>query len=137
MPKRDLEDFLWRGGYNLTTLSVELRQSLPRVVAKRTWEPRVDLTDEADRLVLKVELAGIRHDDVELVYVPDKHAVVVRGSRVEDAGSEQQRVGAYQLEILYGEFEREISMPIGVEISPDSVRAMFQNGMLIALFPKS
>lgn len=137
MAKRDVDDFLWQGGYNLTTLSVELQQRLPRITAKRTWEPHIDLVEEADRVVLKVELAGVSHEEVELIYVPERHCVVVRGNRVEDCGSEQPRAGAYQLEILYGEFQREISMPANVDINPESVRALFRNGLLIALFPKS
>lgn len=136
MSRRDREDFFWQGGGDLSKLTEELSSLRPKLVAKKAWEPLVDLSEETSRLVLKAEIAGVSGDEIELIYVPERHAILLRGIRGEDIESEQERVGVFQLEILYGEFEREVPLPPEVEVDLEEVRAIFRNGMLIVLLPK-
>jgi HSP20 family protein len=135
MARREGEDFFWQGGADLSKLSDELNHSRPRVAIKKTWEPLVDLIEESKRIVIKADLAGVTGEDIDLSYIPERHALAIRGHRPEDADSEQDRVGVYQLEILYGDFEREISLP-EVALNFDEIRAIYRNGLLIVLIPK-
>jgi HSP20 family molecular chaperone IbpA len=60
--------------------------------------------------------------------------VILRGRRnEEDFGHD--RTGAFQLEIYYGDFEREVKLP-DVEIVPQGMRATYRNGMLTVVLPK-
>lgn len=136
MARRDRDDFFWQGGADLSKLNEELSSFRPKLATKKSWEPLVDLTEETDRLVLKAEIAGVKGDEIELSYVSERHAIVLRGHRYEDFESEQARVSVFQLEILYGDFEREVPLPSEVAIDLSQIRALFRNGMLIVLIPK-
>ena len=136
MSQRDRDDFLWQGGIDLNKLSAELTSLRPKVANKKCWEPLIDLTEESTRLVIKGEIAGVKGDEAELIYIPERHSILLRGHRMEDVESGEERVGVFQLEILYGHFEREIALPKDIPIVPSEIRAMFRDGILIVLIPK-
>ena len=136
MSRRDRDDFFWQGGADLSKLSGELSNLRPKLATKKTWEPCVDLVEETSRLVLKAEIAGVSGDEIELTYIPERHAILLQGHRAEDVESDEDRVGVFQLEILYGHFEREIALPKEVAVDLPNIRALFRNGVLIVLIPK-
>lgn len=134
--RRDSDDLIWLGGSDLAKLSDELGGHRPRVAAKKSWEPLIDLVEETDRLVLKAEIAGVSSEAVEVSYLTEHNAILLRGRRTEDEGSEQTRTGVLHLEILYGDFERVVPLP-SVELNITEMRAIFRHGMLIVLIPKA
>jgi HSP20 family protein len=93
------------------------------------------MVEEDHRLLIKAEIAGMRGDDIHLLYIPERHTVLLRGSRPELDFSDGSRVGIHQLEILYGEFEREIRLP-DVAIDAQGIRAQYRNGFLVVMVPK-
>ena len=135
MSQRDSDEFFWQGGVDLSKLSEELSSRRPRLAAKKSWEPLIDLIEEEGRIVLKADISGVRGEDIELTYVPERHAIILRGNRPEDQESEQEKVGVFQLEILYGEFEREVALP-NIALNVSDIRALYKNGLLIVLIPK-
>jgi len=135
MPKRESEEWFWQVGGDLQKLGDELSPGRPRVAHRKSWEPRVDLYEEATCFVLRAELAGARAEAIELTYVAERNAVLLKGDRPEQQGEPRNRVGVYQLEILYGAFEREIPLP-NVPIDPSAIRAQYKNGFLVLLIPK-
>jgi HSP20 family protein len=136
MLRRDRDDFFWQGGADLCKLSDELSSLRPKLAAKKNWEPMVDLVEETSRLVLKAEIAGVSADEIALTYIPERHAILLQGHRSEDVESDEDRVGVFQLEILYGHFEREIALPEEIDVDLAGIRALFRNGVLIVLIPK-
>ncbi len=136
MSRRDRDDFFWQGGADLNKLTEELSSFRPKLASKKSWEPLIDLTEETERLVLKAEIAGVKSEEIDLTYIPERHAIILRGHRVEDHDSEQDRVGVFQLEILVGEFEREVPLPTDIEVDMSLIRAIYRHGMLIVLIPK-
>lgn len=136
MSRRNRDDFFWQGGADLNKLTEELSSLRPKLASNRSWEPLVDLTEETTRLVLKAEIAGVTSDEIELSYVAERHAILLRGERSEDVESDEDRRGVFQLEILYGRFEREIALPEEVAIDVSNIRALFRTGILIVLIPK-
>ena len=136
MAGRESDELFWQGAGDLAKLSEELNNSKLRVAAKRVWEPHIDLTEETERIVLKAEIAGVSAAGVDVIYIQERNSVMIRGRRDEDVDSEQARVGVYQLEILYGEFEREVKLP-NVELNTSEMRAIFRHGLLIVLIPKA
>lgn len=136
MPRREVEEWFWHVGSDMRRLNEELVRGQPRVAHARFWEPRVDLVEEDDRLLLKAELAGVRGDEIQLLYLPERHSLVLRGERVEDDYSEGSRTGIHQLEIFYGEFQREVRLP-DVPIDPEGIKAQYRNGILLVALPKA
>lgn len=88
------------------------------------WTPSTDVYVHAAGAVIKVELAGISREDLELS---------VDGSRLTISGvrQDQCRTGkcSFQvMEIHYGAFESVVELPAGFDLS--QARATYQNGFL-------
>ncbi len=134
MSQRD-EEWLWTVGSDLQRLGQELNRSRPGVATGRFWEPRVDVIEDKHKILIRAEIAGVRGEEIGLLYVPERHALLIRGERQEaDAGDGTE--GSYiQMEIPFGQFQREVKLP-DVAIRPDEIRAQFRNGFLIVMIPK-
>lgn len=135
MGRRRVDEWFWQVGPDLKRLGSELTRSRPAIASAKYWEPRADVMDQGDRIVIRVELAGVRGEDIGLLYNHDRNSILIRGIRLED-GSKERRLGFYQLEIPYGEFAREIDLP-EVPIQDQGIRAQYRNGFLIVEVPKA
>lgn len=135
MPRRDVEEWFWPLGGGFSRLAEEMSPRRPKVASARAWEPRVDLIEEEHRFLIKVDLAGVRSEDIHLLFVPERHALLLRGVREEDDFSDGNRTGIHQLEILYGEFQREVRLP-EVSVDAGNMRATYRNGFLLVMIPK-
>jgi HSP20 family protein len=133
MPRRGVDEWFWGVG-DLQRLTEELTRSRPAIAVGKGWEPRVDLMEDERRLILKAEIAGVKGEDIQVLYIPDRHSILIRGVRREDGPS--GHCSCHQLEIFYGEFAREIHLP-DVSIDPQSMRAQYRNGFLLVMIPKS
>lgn len=88
------------------------------------WVPNTDVYVTDEGLVIKVELAGMRREDLELV---------VEGNRVKISGQRPDGCRAPKckflvMEINYGAFETVIELPNGYDLG--QARAAYQNGFL-------
>ncbi|RYB93179.1 Hsp20/alpha crystallin family protein [Nocardioides oleivorans] len=98
-------------------------------VAERThasaWVPSTDILARGDDLLIRIELAGVDPEDVDLRF---SHGVLtVSGARhAEDDGED----GAAFLvrERYYGEFRRAITLP--EKTTPDDIEAAFEDGLV-------
>lgn len=135
MARRKVDEWYWQVGTDLHRIGDEFAKSRPGVATGKYWEPRADVIDLAESIVIRMELAGVRGEDVGLLYNRDRHTILLRGVR-RDEGSDEDRLGFYQLEVPYGEFAREISLP-EVPIVESGIRAQYRNGFLIVMIPKA
>lgn len=136
MPGRDLNDWFWHVSADFTRLNVREATGRVSVAANRFWQPRVDVLEDDRVIVIKAELAGVRIEDLQVGYAPESHSVVLRGVRHEEDLIDMGRTSIHQLEVFYGEFEREIAMPSPCKVDPERIHASFKNGFLIILVPK-
>ncbi len=100
------------------------------------WTPRIDLIETETHVVLKVELAGVAAEKVAIHYSATKHSLTLKGWRQDENAFPQERQTAHQLEIEYGEFWREVSLP-DVPLNVEDVKASFRAGLLLLAVPKS
>lgn len=135
MPQQDIDEWLWQVGNELQRLSEEMVRARPAVAMGKGWEPRADVIEDANRILVKVELAGVRGEDIHLMYLPERHSLLVRGVRQDESDATHGRSSVHQLEIFYGEFQREIRLP-DVPIFVDQMKAQYRNGFLLVLLPK-
>ena len=105
--------------------------SLPALASHSTWTPNTDVYETPEDLVVKMEIAGIEKDDLEITL--NDRLLLVRGYRKDPC--RQRRCSFRKMEIDYGYFERRIVIPRSVDGS--RVRAQFQNGFLHIELPKS
>ncbi len=96
----------------------------------RTWAPAVDVFETADEVVALFELAGVKEDQLEVeIYGKE---LIVRGER-QDVKRGISR-SYTQMEILWGPFERRVTLPAAVEV--ENTKAFYENGFLEVVLPK-
>ncbi len=104
------------------------------------WQPRVDICETPDALIIKAELPGFSPeslaDRVKVVLSPDHRYLTISGYREEAEEERQNRIRCYQLEINYGPFERIIELPPNFECNADHLSARYREGFLIVILPK-
>ncbi len=98
--------------------------------AERVWNPPTDIFETRDSIVIKMELAGVHEDEVE-VQVSGNY-LVIRGRRVDDRDPQPENY--HLMEIHYGQFERIFRLPSGMELH--DVSAILTNGFLRVTIPK-
>lgn len=94
----------------------------------RPFTPPTDVIELADRLVVVVEIAGMRTADLNIT-LTDRQLVI--------SGTREQRQfpnpAYHQVEIGYGEFRIEVTLPWSLE--RDSVSASYEAGFLQVELP--
>ena len=128
-PERDIdqmfEDFLGR----------RLRPFWP----ERWWPatgmeittPSVDLYEEKDDIVVKVELPGMEKDNIEVNLTDDR--LTIKGEKKKE--EEIKKENYYRSERSYGSFIRTLELPRDVQA--DKIKAVFKNGVLEVRLPKT
>jgi HSP20 family protein len=96
----------------------------------RRWLPAMDLVETEDQLVLKADLPGLGHDDVN-IEVKDG-VLTVSGER--RAEHEENSEGFYRVERAFGQFSRSMTLPDGIDA--DKIAADFHDGVLEVRIPK-
>jgi HSP20 family protein len=96
----------------------------------RRWVPAMDLVETEDQLVLKADLPGLGHDDVE-IEVKDG-VLTVSGER--SAEHEENSEGFYRVERAFGRFSRSMTLPDGIDA--EKIAAEFHEGVLDVRIPK-
>lgn len=97
----------------------------------RLWLPAADVYQTQEGWVVKVELAGVAAEDVE---------IEVEGNLLYIAGCRKDRscasgVSYQQMEITYSRFEKTLKFPASIEgVQLDH---MFENGLLIIRLKKA
>lgn len=92
------------------------------------WHPPTDVYERHERLIVVVEVAGMR--DGEFSVVLDGQRLVISGTRQRVAGPD---CAYHQLEIPFGEFRTEVSLPWPV--TRDDVIATYRDGFLRVELP--
>lgn len=88
------------------------------------WLPPVDVHEDSERLLFKVDLPGIRKDEVSVRV--DGGVLTIEGSRKLDL--EEKRQGYHRVERAYGKFSRSFALPDSV--STEEIRAELREGVL-------
>jgi HSP20 family protein len=93
------------------------------------WFPQVDVFEKDGRLVTKIDLPGMKKEDVK-VEVTDGH-LAISGERKTEA--EEKKEGFYHCEREYGSFYRAVPLPEGAKL--EDVKASFADGVLEVSVP--
>jgi HSP20 family protein len=92
--------------------------------------PRVDIYEKKDQLFVKVDLPGMKKEDIQVSV--DKGDLVVRAES--KAESEVKEEDYYRLERTAGQFYRRLTLPF--EAKPDKIEANFKEGVLEVRIPR-
>jgi HSP20 family protein len=93
------------------------------------WYPRLDAFEKDGKLFVKVDLPGLKKEDVHVTL--DNGSLVIEGARDEE--KEVKKDNYYRCERAYGKFYRRL--PLGFEIEPKMINAKFHDGILEVSVP--
>lgn len=116
-PKRGLSERLWTNR-NYTVWHIN-----------QPFNPPMDVIELADRILVMVEIAGMR---------ANQFAVAIAGRELIISGARERppvnATGYLQMEVGYGEFRVEVSLPYAVD--HDHVTATYRDGFLQVELPR-
>ena len=119
----------WRDFEVLRRQVEQLCERPPQAVGSRDeYSPTVDICDAGGEFTVRVDLPGVRDEDVDVTL--DGNVLSVRGSRGPDAGEAALLFG----ERRTGRFARTVALP--AEIAVEQVRATLARGVLEVVLPK-
>jgi HSP20 family protein len=101
------------------------------------WAPRVDVYETVDSVVVKVCVAGLEAENIELTISSDNKTLILRGVRGDRDEDRDSRIRYHQLEVYYGPFERIVSLPPEISFDRDKLTAAYRDGFLKVVLPKS
>ncbi len=106
------------------------RWKKPSAIFEKAWKPLCDVYECPDHFTVVMELAGIDEEQVEVTL--RGRVLTIRGSRrpIRPPGVKN----TYLLEISYGEFERNLELPM--DIDADATQAVYRQGFLEISLPK-
>ena len=119
-----------------------IRKSFPTIVEPRreifhaigwqvrsnVWSPPTDVYETEERVIVKMEVAGIREEDFEVAV--ENNILIISGFRPDL----NERRAYHQMEIRFGRFEIAIELPVPVEV--EKAAAEYKDGFLTINLPK-
>jgi len=115
-----------------STLLESRREVLTAVswhVRSNVWKPLTDVYETEGSVVVKMEIAGLRDEDLEVAV--QGNFLLVSGSRLDSS----ERRAYHQMEIPFGKFEIVIDLPLPVDM--ENAGAEYKDGFLTVTLPKS
>jgi HSP20 family protein len=107
-----------------STLHFSKRSQSNSREAETHWIPNTDVYAVESGVVIKVELAGMRREDLELTI--EGNRLKISGQRPD--GCRAPKCKFLVMEINYGAFESVIELPAGYDLT--QAKASYQNGFL-------
>ena len=98
---------------------------------QKGWAPPVDVIEKSDNFVIKVELPGIKHEDIDVSLSDD--TVTIKGERKPESDIKDEDYD--RSEIAYGSFYRSIALPSSVDTK--SIEAVYKDGVLRVTLQKA
>jgi len=94
-----------------------------------TWAPPVDVAEETDKIVVKVEVPGMNESDLKIHF--EDGLLTVSGERQFERKDDRNY---HRIERTYGSFVRTFSLPRSVDAN--AIVASYKNGILEIEIPK-
>jgi HSP20 family protein len=95
------------------------------------WTPALDVHEEKDDIVVRVELPGMKKEDIELSL--HDGSLSISGERKSEKKFEDTEV--YRAERFVGRFQRTVALP--APVAADRVKAQYKDGVLTVTLPKT
>lgn len=143
--KESREPTPWRAFADWTRWEREMERVFDNIFERRLGTPRsaalwpvrsanlpmLDLFEEANELVAKVELPGCEKDEIA-ISVSD-HTLTVKAEKKREEEIKQENY--YRVERSHGSLRRSVELP--VDVDAERISATFKNGLLEVRMPRS
>ena len=107
----------------------EILHAISWQVRSTLWRPPTDIFETEEHFIIKVEIAGMRDDDIEVAL--ENNLLLISGNR---SDVPEQRAYYHQMEIQSGKFEIAAEIPVPVDV--ENAGAIYKDGFLTITLPK-
>ncbi|MEO8233262.1 MAG: Hsp20/alpha crystallin family protein [Ignavibacteriota bacterium] len=134
-PRRDLIDF--EREFNKMFNSFESRFGISKSkdddaeYENAVWTPLTDIYEDNDKFSLKVDLPGIKKENVKISFTNGK--LNISGERAQESVSKEAK--CHRIEKSYGKYFRSFNLPDLIQA--EKINAEFDNGQLTITIPKA
>ncbi len=109
-------------------------ETLSRIFKEETprggWSPPVDIVEQEDRVILKVDLPEMNQSEIEIKV--EENTLIIQGERKFIKESPGERY--LQVERPYGQFQRTFTLPKAID--QEEIKASYKDGVLRMSLPK-
>lgn len=95
------------------------------------WSPALDVFQSNDAVTVRVELPGLRKEDIDISL--EKGVLSISGERRHEEKVEEGE--SFRSERYFGRFHRSVAIP--TEVEADKVKASYTDGLLTVTLPKA
>ena len=95
------------------------------------WTPALDMYEDHDSVYVRVELPGMKKEDIEVSL--HNGSLSISGER--KAEEKHQDAEVYRAERFFGRFQRTVTLPSAV--AADKIKAQYTDGILTVTLPKA
>jgi HSP20 family protein len=95
------------------------------------WSPALDMHEDKDNIYVRVELPGMKKEDIELSL--HDGSLSISGERKAEGNHKDAEV--YRAERFFGGFQRTVALP--TLVATEEVKAQYQDGILSVTLPKA
>ena len=129
----------WPGFGRLTDLREEIDRLFDAPLAEFVrssqwfsgWTPPLDMNEDKDNVYVRVELPGMKKEEIELSL--HEGSLSISGERKTEEKHQEGEV--YRAERFFGRFQRTVGLPTPVQT--DKVKAQYKDGILTVTLPKA
>ncbi len=118
-----------KSGPTLMEYRREMLHAVSWQVRSKVWSPPTDAYETEEHYVVRLEMAGMREDDFEVVL--ENNTLLISGSRPDLP----ERRAYHQMEIRFGKFSTAIEIPGPVDV--EAAVAEYKDGFLIVKLPRA
>jgi HSP20 family protein len=115
---------------NLNRIFQDYGRGSDELLTSDTFVPPVDIYEDDQNLVLKMEAPGVDEDDIQITL--ENNTLTVRGER--KFAQDLKEENFHRIERRYGSFTRSFSLPDTMD--SENVSAHYENGILSIQLPK-
>lgn len=95
------------------------------------WTPALDLHEDKDNFVVKIELPGMKKEDIDV----SLHDGSLSFSGERKGEEKFEGADVYHSERFFGHFQRTLTLPAAVDA--DKITAQYKDGVLTVTLPKA
>jgi len=95
------------------------------------WQPAVDIVQNNVSIIVYINIPGVKNDSIDVDFFNNR--IIVSGERKKLF---TERMSVVKSEIIYGKFERQITIPISVT-NQENVKISSRNGVLTITIDKA
>lgn len=136
---KEYEDLIKQMEFEMQRSSAEAMRRLLELPpdVREFWLPKADVYETPEELVVRVEVAGVRKESLNVSLSADNRILSVTGTRSERFVDDRPKLRYYRLEVYFGSFERDVVLPADVSVDRNRLGATYRDGFLIVTLPKS